>query len=441
MVHAYPRDLAAFALRRWEELEAQANPGPCTPREGALPPLAALETLISVAYQASLLQEEGRPVKFRLFVGDPGALSIDGGPPHGLHRLRFEKSRPYDDHEIQRLAPAAKYHRSLIGVRLAEAQRFEIWGVLQSGPRWLQSARGGRMLPSPVPSDAVVIRVPGPGRIAVSLGDVTLAEIRGGQLLVDSMDVFEGALLRSRFAHLRAGLIAEHERAMRGVSGAPLDPNVAGVVTVQMLKRLVSTIREAHNGGTILFIPREHTRRLIEEERSLRIKYAFSDEEPRRRYRTLILAVLRELSVTGAELDPLPAGVGWSTYQGSARPAIAALDEAILEMSQLLAGLSDVDGAVVLTEYFEVLGFGAEIGGNLPDVTVVRKARDLVDRDFKTLEVDGVGTRHRSAYRICAHEHGAMAIVVSHDGGVQFVAWHDGAPTFWEHVPAVGAEM
>jgi hypothetical protein len=208
-----------------------------------------------------------------------------------------------------------------------------------------------------------------------------------------------------------------------------------------MLKRLVSTIREGHNGGTILFIPREHTRRLIEEERSLRIKYAFSDEEPRRRYRTLILAVLRELSVTGAELDPLPTGVGWSTYQGSARPAIAALDEAILEMSQLLAGLSDVDGAVVLTEYFEVLGFGAEIGGNLPDVTVVRKARDLVDRDFKTLEVDGVGTRHRSAYRICAHEHGAMAIVVSHDGGVQFVAWHDGAPTFWEHVPAVGAEM
>jgi hypothetical protein len=441
MAHAYPRDLAAFAHRRWEELEAQSNPGPCTPREGALPPLGALETLISVAYQASLLQEEGRPVKFRLFVGDPGALPLDGGPPHGLHRLQFDKPRPYDDHEIRRLAPAAKYHRALIGVRMTEARRFEIWGVLQSGPRWLQSARGGRMLPSPVPSDAIVVRVPGPGGIAVSLGDVTLAEVRAGHLLVDSMDVFEGALLRSRFAHLRAGLIAEHERAMRGVSGAPLDPNVAGVVTVQMLKRLVSTIREGHNGGTILFVPREQAHRLIEEEHSLRIKYAFSDEEPRKRYRTLILAVLRELSVTGAELDPPPARVGWTTYQGSMRPAIAALDEAILEMSQLLAGLSDVDGAVVLTEYFEVLGFGAEIGGNLPDVKVVRRARDLVDRDFETLEVDGVGTRHRSAYRICAHEHGAMAIVVSHDGGVQFVAWHDGAPTFWEHIPAVGAEM
>jgi hypothetical protein len=110
-------------------------------------------------------------------------------------------------------------------------------------------------------------------------------------------------------------------------------------------------------------------------------------------------------------------------------------------MSQLLAGLSDVDGAVVLTEYFEVLGFGCEIGGNLPEVAFVRRARDLEGAEYETVAVDGVGTRHRSAYRLCAHEQEALAIVVSHDGGVQFVAWHNGAPTYWEHVPAVGAEM
>jgi len=441
MAHAYPRQLAEFAHQRWGELQSLANPGPCTPREGALPECSALEALISVAYQASLLTEENRPVKFRLFVGDPERLPSGAGPPNGLHRLRFETPRPYNDHEIRRLSPAAKYHRALIGVRSTGQDRFELWGMLQSGPRWLQSARGGRSLPSPVPSDAVVVRVPGPGRIAVSLGDVTLAEIRGGQLLVDSIDVFEGGLMRGRFAHLRAGLLEEHERDMRGVPGVTLDPDVTSAITVQMVKRLVSTIRESHNGGAILFIPREHVGRLVEQDHAIRIKYTFADEEPRRRYRTLILAVMRELAVVGAEFDPPPERVGWSTYQGSTRPAIAALDEAILEMSQLLAGLGDVDGAVVLTEYFEVLGFGCEIGGNLSDVAFVRRARDLSASEYETVAVDGVGTRHRSAYRLCSHERNAMAIVVSHDGGVQFVAWHDGALTCWEHVPAVGAEM
>ncbi len=440
-MHAYPRQLAEFAHQRWNELALQTNPGPCTPRHGGLPGRAALESLISVAYQASLLTEENRAVKFRLFVGEPEQLPSSAGPPNGLHRLRFDIPRPYDDHEIRRLSPAAKYHRSLIGVRSLGGDRFEIWGMLQSGPRWLQSARGGRSIPSPVPHDAVVLRVPGPGRIAVSLGDVTLAEIRGGQLLVDSMDVFEGGFIKSRFAHLRAGVMAEHEEAMRGAPGVMLDPNVMGAVTMQMVKRLVSTIRESHNGGAILFIPREHIGRLVNEERAIRVKYAFADEEPRRRYRTLMLAVLRELTISGSEQEPRPHRIGWDTYQGSTRPAITALDEAILEMSQLLAGLCDVDGAVMLTEYFEVLGFGCEIGGQLPEVTSVRRARNLDGSEYQVVAVDGVGTRHRSAYRLCAREHDAMAIVVSQDGSVQIVACHDGTPTYWEHVPAVGAEM
>jgi hypothetical protein len=31
--------------------------------------------------------------------------------------------------------------------------------------------------------------------------------------------------------------------------------------------------------------------------------------------------------------------------------------------------------------------------------------------------------------------------VVSHDGGVQFIANPDGAATCWEHVPVTGAEV
>jgi DisA bacterial checkpoint controller nucleotide-binding len=315
--------------------------------------------------------------------------------------------------------------------------------MLQSGPRWLQSARGGRPLSSPVPSDAVVVRAVGPGRIAITLGEVILGELRGGQLQSATMDAFESQWLTSRFVRLRSEVMAEHERTMGTlqVPAVALDPEVTRKVAQQMVKRLIATMRDAHHGGTLLLVPRERATPLVSDGGVLRLKYAFVDGEPRRRYRTLILAVLRELAIAGAELSPRPDRVGWGEYRSSTRPAIVALDEAILEMSQLLAALGEVDGAVLLTDGFEVVGFGGEITGTLPEIRSVERALDLEARTTETVAIDNVGTRHRSAYRFCAQEPGAVAIVVSQDGGVQFVANHNGKPTYWEHVPVTGAEV
>jgi hypothetical protein len=439
MPHAYPARLAEFARARWRELQGLEDPGPCDPKGDSLPPPEAFEHLLSIAYQASLLMEEDRPVRFRLFVGDPSRLPPGVGPPEGLHCLRFKEPRRYDEHEIRRLAPAAKFTRALIGVRSVDG-RFEIWGLLQSGPRWLQSARGGRPLPSPVPADAVVVRAVGPGRLAVALGEVILAELRGGQLQSATMDVFESTWLSSRFQRLRTELFAEHEEAMKDRGAAPVDPDMTRKVSQQMVKRLIATMRDAHHGGTLLLVPRERAAGLVSEQGPIRLKYAFADEEPRRRYRSLILAVMGALALS-AERSPGAGSLGWDVYRASTRPAIISLDEAILEMSQLLAALAEVDGAVLLTDSFEVLGFGGEIVGGLREIRSVRRALDLEGTTTEEVSIDHVGTRHRSAYRLCTQEPSAIAVVVSHDGGVQFVANREGQTTYWEHVPVTGAEV
>jgi hypothetical protein len=429
--HAHAADLAEFAQARWLELENQLDPGPCRPRRGALPEVSALERLLSVVFQASLLREEDRPVRFRLFVGEPERLQGQLGPPAGLHRLRFEMARAFNEQELRRLSQAAKYHRALIGVRHAGAH-FEIWGIVQSGPRWLQSARGGRDLPSPVPSDAVVVRADGPGHIAIVVGEVTLAELRGGHLSGGAINVFESRWLRERFGESRLEFIREHQNEV-GQAIIPLDVEAIRSVSQQMVKRLISTIQDSHHGGTVVFVPHERATTLLHEGTSIHLKYAFAEEEPRRRYRSLMLAIMRELMDEALHLEPRPERVGWSLYQGSQRAALAALDEAFMEMSHLIAALADVDGAVVLSERFEVLGFGGEIVGSLPDVMTIRRARDLEGTQYDEVPIDGVGTRHRAAYRLCAQEHGAFAVVVSQDGDVQFVAWHAGALMYWKH--------
>jgi hypothetical protein len=433
LTHAYAAELARYALARYVELERKPDPGPCKPRHGGLPSAPALEHLLSVAYQASLLREEDRPVRFRLFVGNPEQLPPEVGPPDGLHRLRFDQPRAYDEHEIRRLSPAAKFHRALIGVRSTGADGFEIWGIVQSGPRWLQSARGGRELPSPVPDDAVVVRVQGPGHIALAVGDVTVVELRAGKLSGVTSNVFESHWFTSRFRSARAALLNEHERVTRHLDLAPLDPDATRLIAQQMAKRLIATIQESRHGGTLVFVPQERCPALLGPRPTIQLKYRFAEDEPRKRYRTLILSVMRELGLAGAALDPRPAQVGWELYQGSQRPEIIQLDEAILEMSQLIAALADVDGAVLLNERFDVLGFGGEIAGSLAELNTIRRALDPEGTSYDLVPIDGVGTRHRAAYRLCAHEHEAFAVVISQDGSVQFVAWHEGAPTYWEH--------
>ncbi len=230
--------------------------------------------------------------------------------------------------------------------------------------------------------------------------------------------------------HLAAGRAAPHP-------WGEVDPDLTRMLAQQMLKRLISTIRAEHHGGMVVVLPPDCAASLGEG-RYVRLKYACRDEEPRRRYRTLVLAVMRVLGA-GSAFSPDAARAGWSAYRGWNSPELSALDEAIFEMANLIGALAGVDGAVVLTKRFEVMGFGGEIAGDLPDVTTVQRALDLEATQREVEVVDAMGTRHRAAYRLCAQFHEAVAIVISQDGGVRFVAWQDDAVTYWDHA-SLGSE-
>ena len=425
--HAYPPDLASRAEERWSSLP----PGP------PLPPRPLLEQILSTAFQASLLRDEERPVTLRLLLADPAELPAWGGPPSGLLRLAFDHPRFFTVDELRRLSPAAKYHRALVGLQLGADEQLEIWGIAQSGPRWLQSTQGGRAVDAPLP-DRLVVRVTGPGRLFVARGSETIAGLYGGRLSDGAMDVFDSRWLPDRFDRTRAEIADLHREATRAAPAwGAVDPDVTRMIAQQLVKRIVANIRSTHHGGMVILLPPDCADG-IAQGRHLHLKYALRDEEPRRRYRTLLLAVMRVLAQDAAHV-PSGEPAGWSAYRRWNSPELAALDEAIFEMAHLIASLAGVDGAVVLTKRFELLGFGGEIIGDLPDVTTVERALDLEATLREPEVVDAMGTRHRSAYRLCARFPEALVIVISQDGGVRFVSWHHGAVTYWDHT-SLGSE-
>jgi hypothetical protein len=425
MPHAYAHDLAHFVRERWNDSTADPLPDP-----------SVLELLFSTCYQASLLREEERAVMFRLILCDPERLPVREGPPSGLHRLEFPEPRPFDVHELQRVSPAANYYRSLLGVGMDEEGELRIWGLIHSGPRWLRAHQGGRNAPPPLPP-VPILRVFGPGRITVDCGSVTVAKLDEGELFDSTMNVYDSHWLPDTFAPVRGELAEIHEEARKlareqyGGVWAPLDNDVTRIIGQHTVKRIISAVRNSRHGGMIIIIPPDLTDDILED-RYVTLKYKFAEGEPRRRFRTLIVRAMNVLAESYGHDGALDGGaVGWKEYEASSDEKLSDLDEAIFEVAHLIASLAAVDGAVVMTQRFEFLGFGGEIAGDLPGVKTVHRALDIEGDETVAELAEGFGTRHRSAFRLCDVLPDVIAVVISQDGNVRFVKRKDGAVTYW----------
>lgn len=421
--HAYPGELARYALKHWDEYGDAA---------GDLPAIPVFEKLLSTCFQASLMREEERQITFRLVLAEPEIFSPEEGPPSGLHRLEFQEPRTFDEQELRRLSPAAPADRSLIGVRQKEDGELCIWGLVHSGPRWLQRVRGGRDFSPPLP-DVPVVRTTGPGRIIVDRGSTLIGKLESGRLTDDSMDVFDSKWLPAMFAPIRDELLEIHlqDRKEADKKWANLDLDVTRRIAQHMIRRIISTARNFGHGGTLVIVPPQYAPDILTG-RYVELKHKFADDQPRRRYRTLITSIMNTLAEIYGQGNGDREPVGWEEYRKSGDGRLSELDEAIFEMSHLIAGLMAVDGAAVMTQRYEILGFGGEISGNLQDVASVARALDTEANRVVQESTAGYGTRHRSAFRLCNELHDALAVVISQDSDARFIHWKDGYVTQWE---------
>ncbi len=360
MTLVQPHDIASAVLSIWRRREPRHST-----ERGGTPSHEVIEHLVSVAFEVSLLQEEGRPAVLRLLLHPPEKLDATTGPPNGLQRLVFTEPRPFTAQELRRLSPAASYHRSLIGVALDAADQPRVWGILQSGPRWLHNIQGGRGSETPLP-DSLVIAVTGPGCFDIYRGHKLLLTVRAGQVAPANLDVFQAQWLRHAFAPIRQEIFDLHYLAhdSQSESWAALDESISRYIAQHMVKRLITTVRNSRHGGTLIVVPAERCEEFAAADSNLKLKYRFHDDPARQRFQHLIVSIMNTLAALGGRgAVAAESLVGWEHYNEIHDESLTALDEGIFEMSHLIAQLAGVDGAVALSKRLDLLGFGAEIIG------------------------------------------------------------------------------
>jgi len=428
--YSYPEDLARFVRDRWgDDVSDDVD---------LLLDAAALAGFFEACYQASMLREEERPVVFRAILAEPALFDPEGRPPEGLQRLAFPRPLPFDPRELRRLSVASDPQRTLIGVRRDGEGGLRIWGLVNSGTRWLRDVYGGRRAGVPLPATPVV-HVNAPGSIEAYKGHELVGKLQRGRLSGARLDPFESEWLPGQFSGLLEELAQRHKaarnRALEHSSEgwAPLEPTLPHRITRRMMKRVISVLREARHGGTVIFIPLEPAGEYSSELPYIDLRYRFSHSRARLSFPDLIVDILNRLArLYGTADQQKPAAVGWREFEETTDAEIETLDEALFETAHLIAGLAAADGAVVMSKHNELLGFGGMISGRLPEVEQVWRALDLEGKEVAEERTGNVGSRHRSAYRLASALPGSVAVVISQDGGVRWVCQRGGRVTYWE---------
>lgn len=408
----YPPDLARYVREHWPEGRVLAISDDL------------LREALAIAFHASLTSEEARPTRFRLLLMSPDALPERGAPNEGVLRLVFDRTREATADELRQLAPSAPFETSLIGVAPVEG-KLRIWGLAHSGPAWLAPTWGGRSVVPNWTYDPIV-HVTGPGHVAVRCAGKLIGGLEQGALVDALMDVFDSEWLPAMFDHEREEVRREHAAHQAGAP-IPTDaaPSLVGLVGQHMLRRAIQLVLGARHGGLILIADVPPGRPLAGLA-GLSLKYRFEQSEPAHRYRTLLLQMLDRLA--SGSTNP---SVDWADFAGDTSLDLEKLENAIFEMSRVIAGLAAIDGAVVLDKGFSLLGFGAEVSSEIPAPARVWRALDQEGARREVNAVEDVGTRHRAAYRFVRQHKRGLAIVISHDGGVAFVANRDGEVVSW----------
>jgi hypothetical protein len=350
---------------------------------------AQLANLIYPAFQASLGSEEGRQVRLRMAFN----------PRPKRFTVRFAEPLACTACQLMKLAPTIGLGSRWVVVLPDQhsRDRVRIAGILDPDilPIDRSPQHGGNgLLYYQNQFQGLKVAVLGPGWIAVTIDG-------------ESFDL-RNCCLRQRLVVGRIKHVANWFREIT-TRLAIKDMRVGEGLVRRLMVNVLAKVSEARHGGCLLVLPDEPELSAL----PLKIKYRLDSD--------IIQTALRERALVEPAYAPR-SGRSARVYDDATLADSLLLDRDLAQVIDFVAGLAAVDGAVLLSRDLCLRGFGAEI------------THSRTPSDEECVEYDDhpeplgrpapeslsdFGMRHRSAVRFCQEVPGAMAFVVSQDGGIR----------------------
>ena len=389
----------------------------------------ALARVLSVAYQASLLHEEGRQVTCRVALCPETDLDPATLAPYSFRGLKLRRPRPFDEQEIRRLSPAATFYRTLIAVTWSEGRGFEISTLVNTGEwsRDLHTDLPGMIHPIP---EWLIIHVRAPGNLVVHLGSERLATLMNGRIEEHVFNVFSTNWMQ-RHINTAATDGAKYP-SLQQKADITFRSDLREILDVSFFRRVIRIIRDRRVGGTLVIGPRKLSDQLLEPGGALTAKYRVQVEASSTGYLSLLENLFSRLATIARNKNVT--SVGWLEFLQWNDEIPYSFSSSYLDIAGWLADMAAVDGCLLLEPQFMVLGYGVEIRVPGIEDEIVYRALDLEASVTIPESAEHAGTRHRTAYRLCRDFPEYLAVVVSQDGSVRFIANHRDQVTYWSQL-------
>ena len=340
-----------------------------------LPSKEVLEEVCQVLLNVSCMREEGRFPKFRVCAIRPDSELLRAYIY--AHVLRFKTPIEFNTRELHKLAPALNADMSYLMVDVSQ-KPFMAIGIIASYTTWqkiiTRELTSGTRMPR-IPN----ILVDGPGELEACFGEASIVNYSAGHCEFFRTDTFTSTLVAKQLAKCES--VSEKER-------------------LQLLYRVLWQVSNYHHGGAVLLVPSEEScKEFVDIKYKLPTRYLFGEGDK------------------GDELSD------------------SAREKEIVTYADLLATLTCVDGSVVLTKDFVLLGFGAEtlvdkMGSKHPDMCFV----SYDNREDTRKQFMDNGMRHRAGYRFCSAIEGSVAFIVSQDGTIEACTMDNGRVVVYDNV-------
>src|SRR5580765_6650783 len=295
-------------------------------------------------------------------------ISLAYLPPEQAGRpVLFERQIPLAPASLAKIAPAVERAGIHLGVWERDGQ-LSVWGTTRT-----------------IPASCFVLEVNAPGLLVVK-------HHRGeesGKYV--NVAVLEGD--RLKMIDERASSLPDCPPLLASLLG--FDAPASWAQSLNVLVQLAASMRTHKRGGALLVVP------------SASEGWRASIVQP-------ILYAIRPFFAELAELI---------SHQAAERRR---WQEAVTRAVDIVAGLTAVDGATIITDRYELLAFGAKIGRRdgcprVESVTMTEPIEGSVATTINPTELGG--TRHLSAAQFVHDQRDSVALVASQDGHFTAFAW------------------
>lgn len=414
----YPDKIAKLLVEQWENIPRgiQQTPSACLP-------VSVLGTLLDICFFASLRREEGRVIQFDVALCPPSALQKPSFRSSRFVKtfnlMKFDKPQRLSIERLVRLAPACEPAKTLILVNYDESTaELQLWGLVDTG-----SGSVGET----VSLTELRVRVFGPGHLGIRLRGRHLCTYNDGRIFHPEKALINSGCIYDFFRQTSLELSREVQSTPDGaLFDLPINErDYRAMAYLRAVQELIERMQRLQHGGCILIVPEGTSPQDISD---VNIKYQCRDESiwtclkgglilDDEYYRALELAKSRPVR---------PEEVADVKHE---REDVA---HGLRDSMDTLARFTAVDGAVIMTRKFELLGFGAVVHFQQTANYNVLRSSDRRAESTQKIVIEGYGTRHRSAFDFCYQHSPSVAVVVSQDGGVKMVTRMGDSVYFWE---------